>query len=282
MYSILPLRIVTEVVPPPDPRFSVTHRQELITGFCQEKLTRATSSLVGGGGLGGNVAQGLCRKGVGRLRIFDHDVVEHTNLNRQHFFAPDIGQNKACCLARNLAPHCHAGTTLEGWPMSFEDAVAVEADLSADFVVCGVDNAASRVAVSQYYRPLGTPVIFVNVDMLAESGHIFIQESTPNTPCFGCAFPNSLAPRKAPCFVPASMDILNVTAGLALYAIDSVLMDRKRNWNYRRIHLAGFAPDVMLNIERNPQCPLCSKPKKQGSPRVATATGRASTGETPL
>jgi molybdopterin/thiamine biosynthesis adenylyltransferase len=277
-----PVKIITEKVPSPEPRFSVTHRQELITGYCQEKLTRAAGILIGGGGIGGNIAPGLCRKGLGHLRIFDHDVVEHTNLNRQHFFVADIGQNKACCLARNLAPYCHAGTTLEGWPLSFEDAVAVKMDLSADFVVCGVDNAASRVVVSQYYRPLGTPVIFVNVDMLAESGHVFVQESMATTPCFGCAFPNSLAPRKAPCFVPASMDILMVTAGFALYAIDSVLMDRRRNWNYRRIHLAGFAPGVMLNIERNPQCPLCSKLEQQGSPSVVTAPGRASTGETPL
>jgi molybdopterin/thiamine biosynthesis adenylyltransferase len=266
MYSPSPVKIITKKLLPTDPRYAVTHRQELISGFCQEKLTCADGIQIGAGGFGGNIGQGQCRKGIGRLRFFDHDVVEHTNLNRQHFFPPDIGKNKACCLARNLAPHCHAGTILEGWPMSFEDAVAVGADLSADFVVCGVDNAASRVAVSQYYRPLGTPVIYVNVNLQAECGHVFVQESTPTAACFGCAFPNSLAPRKAPCFAPASVDILMVIAGFALYAIDTVLMDRKRNWNYRLIHLAGFAPDVMLNIERNSECPLCGKKLQQGSP----------------
>jgi molybdopterin/thiamine biosynthesis adenylyltransferase len=282
MYSTSPVKITTRNLPLPDPRYSVTHRQELISGFCQDKLTSAAGVLIGAGGIGGNIGQGLCRKGIGRLRLFDHDVVEHTNLNRQHFFPPDIGQNKACRLARNLAPHCHAGTILEGWPMSFEDAVAVEADLLADFVVCGVDNAASRVAVSQYYRPLGTPVIYVNVDLQAECGHVFVQQSRPTAACFGCAFPNSLAPRKAPCFAPASVDILMVTAGFALYAIDSVLMDRKRNWNYRLIHLAGFAPDGLENIERNAECPLCGKQLQQGSSSVATANGQASTGVPPL
>ena len=280
MYSISPIKIITEKLPP-DPRFSVTHRQELITGFCQEKLTRAAGTLIGGGGLGGEVGEGLCRKGIGRLRIFDHDVVEHTNLNRQHFFPPDIGENKASSLARNLAPHCHAGTVLEGFPMSFEDAVALGVDMSAAFVVCGVDNAATRVAASRHYQRLGTPVIFIAVDLLAECGHVFVQESTTTAPCFGCAFPKSLAARKAPCFVPASKDILKAIAGFALYAIDSVLMDRKRNWNYRRIHLAGFAPDVLLNIERNPKCPLCFS-TQQGSPAVGAATDRASTGEAPL
>jgi len=269
-------------LPPPDSRFSVTHRQELISGFSQAKFTAADGIFIGGGGIGGTVAYGVCRKGIGRLRILDHDVVEHTNLNRQLFFPQDIGQNKATSLVRNLAPHCHAGTSLEGYPMSFEDAVALEVDLSAKFVVCGVDNAAARVAASCHYRPLGTPVIFIAVDMLAECGHVFVQESTPTAPCFGCAFPKSLATSKAPCFVPASMDILMVTAGLGLYAIDSVLMDRKRNWNYRRVHLAGYAPDVLINIDRNSECPLCGKQLQQGSPAVGAATRQASTGVAPL
>src|SRR5437762_416693 len=154
MYSTSPLKIVTEKLPSPDPRFAITHRQELIVGFSQASLTNAVGILIGAGGIGGEVGEGLCRKGVGRLRIFDHDVVEATNLNRQHFFSADMGDNKARCLARNLGPHCHAGTILEGHPLSFEDAVALKMDLQAAFVVCGVDNNEARVAVSQYYRRL--------------------------------------------------------------------------------------------------------------------------------
>lgn len=265
MFSASPLQIVTEQLPPPDPRFAVTHRQELITGFDQAKLTKASGVLIGAGGIGGEIGEGLCRKGVGNLRIFDHDVVDHTNLNRQHFFRWDIGQNKARCLAQNLASHCHAGTTLEGYPLSFEDAVALKIDLSAELVVCGVDNNEARVAVSEYYRHRAIPVIFIAVDLLAECGYVFVQESTSEVPCFGCAFPRSVLGSKAPCFVPSSKDILKVTAGLCLYAVDSLLMDRKRNWNYRRIHLAGYAPDVLISIEKNPECPLCFS-RQQGSP----------------
>jgi len=265
MFSTSPLKITTEPLQPPDPRFAVTHRQELIAGFNQACLTKASGVLIGAGGIGGEVGEGLCRKGVGHLRIFDHDVVEHTNLNRQHFFEEDIGRNKAGCLARNLAAHCHAGTTLEGHPLSFEDAVALNRNLSASFVVCGVDKREARVAVSEYYRHLAIPVIFIAVDLLAECGHVFVQESATTAPCFGCAFPNPLTAGKTPCFVPSSKDILKVTAGLCLYAVDSLLMDRKRNWNYRRVHLAGYAPDVLIHVERNAKCPLCNL-TQQGSP----------------
>lgn len=281
MFSTSHVKIATEKVVPPDRRFAITHRQELIAGFNQASLTMSDGISIGAGGIGGEVCEGLCRKAVGRLRIFDHDVVEHTNLNRQHFFATDIGKNKACCLARNLAPHCHGGTILEGYPMSFEDAVALGMDMSATFVVCGVDNSEARVAASKHYRRLSTPVIFIAVDLLAECGHVFVQGGNPRTPCFGCAFPKSLVARKAPCFVPSSKDILKVTAGLGLYAIDSLLMDRKRNWNYRRVHLAGYAPDVLMNIEQNPKCPICLS-QQQGSPAAGAVASRASTGSISL
>jgi molybdopterin/thiamine biosynthesis adenylyltransferase len=125
MFSTSPVKIITEKLSVTDHRFSVTHRQELIAGFDQAKFTMARVILIGAGGIGSEVGEGLCRKGIGHLAIYDHDVVEHTNLNRQHFFARDIGHNKAVCLARNLALHCHAGTKIEGHPLSFQDVLAL-------------------------------------------------------------------------------------------------------------------------------------------------------------
>jgi hypothetical protein len=93
------------------------------------------------------------------------------------------------------------------------------------------------------------------VDYAAEHGYVFVQE--PGRACFGCLFPKSHKARKAPCRTPAVKDILKVVAGFALYAIDSLLMKRPRNWNYRDIHLAGFAPGCECVIEKRNDCPLC-------------------------
>lgn len=79
----------------------------------------------------------------------------------------------------------------------------------------------------------------------------------PGKACFGCLFSDCLAKRKAPCRTPAVKDVLKVVAGISLYAIDSLLMERKRNWNYRHIHLADFAPDSARNIEHDSRCPFC-------------------------
>ncbi len=58
--------------------------------------------IAGCGGLGSNAAVSLVRAGVGRLVLVDHDVVEPSNLNRQHFFQTDVGLTKVKALAGHL------------------------------------------------------------------------------------------------------------------------------------------------------------------------------------
>lgn len=61
--------------------------------------------LVGCGGTGGFVAEGLCRllSRQCRLILVDQDVVERVNLVRQNFFEGDLGLPKAQVLAERLA-----------------------------------------------------------------------------------------------------------------------------------------------------------------------------------
>jgi adenylyltransferase/sulfurtransferase len=253
--SHCPKRIVTKRIVAPVENQGVTHRQELLPGFNQAALGRAKVILIGGGGIGSEIGEGLVRKGIGFLKILDHDTIDISNLNRQMFFKGDVHKNKGKCLAVNLAAHATCGTILEGYDLSFQDALALGLDLRASVIVCGVDNAKTRVEVSSFCRKSEIPAVFCAVDYVAESGYVFVQE--PGRACFGCVFQKSLHGRKAPCWTPAVKDILKVVGGLAMYAIDSLLMDRRRSWNYRRIHLAGWMPDDLQTIEKNHQCPLC-------------------------
>ena len=63
-------------------------------------------TVVGCGGTGGFVAEGLCRLFQGReatIVLVDHDRVEPHNLLRQNFYAGDVGQFKSKALADRLA-----------------------------------------------------------------------------------------------------------------------------------------------------------------------------------
>ena len=59
--------------------------------------------IAGAGGLGSNCAVALARMGIGELVIADFDTVEESNLNRQYYFAAQIGMKKVDALKENIA-----------------------------------------------------------------------------------------------------------------------------------------------------------------------------------
>lgn len=75
----------------------------------QRKMSRSSAAVCGLGGLGSNIAIALARTGIGRLHIIDFDKVDISNLNRQQYFADQIGEFKTKALADillKIAPYC--------------------------------------------------------------------------------------------------------------------------------------------------------------------------------
>lgn len=245
----------------------VSGRQESIIGFDQQKLKSLKIILIGGGGICGEVGEGLVRKGVGKIVIFDNDIVEMSNLNRQFFFEEDLYKPKAFQLAKNLARNGFMGTEITGYSLAFQDAVESNIDLKCDVALCGVDNDGTRSFVSKFYHQLGIPVIFMGTSTDANQGYVFVQE--PSGACFGCAFPNAVqSDDEAVRCAPASKDTLKVIAGFALTAVDSLVMSKKnRHWNFRHFFLNGLLDDRMLSLQPRANCPICGSAKieeKQG------------------
>jgi sulfur carrier protein ThiS adenylyltransferase len=58
--------------------------------------------IAGAGGLGSNCAVALARSGVGTLVIADFDLIEPLNLNRQYFFADQVGMAKTDAITVNI------------------------------------------------------------------------------------------------------------------------------------------------------------------------------------
>lgn len=67
-----------------------------------DRLKAATVGIAGLGGLGSAVALALARVGIGKLLLVDYDVVEPSNLNRQHYFIDQLGEAKTRALSRTL------------------------------------------------------------------------------------------------------------------------------------------------------------------------------------
>ena len=105
-------------------------------------LRLKTVAVAGCGGLGSNAAVALVRAGVGRLILIDHDVVEPSNLNRQHFFQDDIGKPKVEALAAHLR-RIHPAVGLELWRKRIE-AADVAGLGAADLLVEAFDRAEAK------------------------------------------------------------------------------------------------------------------------------------------
>ena len=237
-------------------------RQRRIPGFDQEIFSRSHVLCIGAGGIISQIAPTLVRKGIGRITLLDDDVVEPSNLNRQRFYIKDVGENKALALARNLQPECIIATQIFGYGMRLEEAIAREVDLQCDVVICGVDNNPARVAASRFFRLKKIPAIFTAVSRDADHGFVFVQERSGS--CIGCVFPDMANDDRYPCpATPAIADILQMMGAVAVYCIDTVLMKRRRMWNYRGSCLSDPTCDGWSMIVRRETCGLCGRPSTQ-------------------
>ena len=134
--------------------------------------------------------------------------------------------------SRNASPRRRSA----GIPLRLEEAIARGIDLSCDVAICGVDNNPARVAASRYFRGLGDSGDLHGGQPDGDHGYVFVQDK--RGPCIGCLFPDMVNDDRYPCpGTPAIADILQAVGALAVYAVDTLLMNRPRTWNYRRISL---------------------------------------------
>lgn len=82
-------------------------------------LGRFTVGIAGAGGLGSNCAAALVRSGIGKLVIADFDIVDSSNLNRQFYFADQVGMKKTDALKINLG-RIGGGTEVELFNMMLD------------------------------------------------------------------------------------------------------------------------------------------------------------------
>ena len=125
----------------------------------QARLLRATVAVVGCGGLGGWVIEGLARMGAGHLIIVDADVFAESNLNRQlGCLESTLGQSKARCLADRVHAVNGAIEVTAHVTRLREDNAAMLLD-GAEVVVDALDSIADRLVLARTLAALGLPLI---------------------------------------------------------------------------------------------------------------------------
>ncbi len=150
-----------------------------------EGPTRAT--LVGAGGLGGPIALSLGAAGI-ELAIFDHDVVELSNLHRQiQFTTADLTQPKASRLAGAVvARGGRARGVLERWraPDAYDTSELAELTNQSDIIIDASDDPATKFAVADWAVANGRQ--YVIAAALRYGGNVMA--GVPGVACYRCLF----------------------------------------------------------------------------------------------
>jgi adenylyltransferase/sulfurtransferase len=169
----------------------------------QQRLARSRVLVVGCGALGSVIAQQLVRAGVGHLRLFDRDLVELTNLQRQVLFdEQDVAEQspKAIAAARRLA-RINSHITIE--PVvadvnsdNLERLAGIESGKRpVDLILDGTDNVETRYLLNDVAVKHGIPWIY-GAAVGTEGRCMAIVPG--RTACLRCVFPRPPAPAQLP------------------------------------------------------------------------------------
>lgn len=112
-------------------------------------INNASIAIVGLGGVGGACAEALCRCGVGKLYIIDHDTVDITNINRQLIATTKtVGMLKTDALMERLKdinPSCEVVAIPEFYT---DENKQILFDNKLDFVIDAIDTVSAKLSLA--------------------------------------------------------------------------------------------------------------------------------------
>ena len=106
----------------------------------------------GAGGLGSNCAMMLVRTGFRHLEIIDQDVIDPSNLNRQQFYAAEVGLPKVTVLKKRLLD-INPDADILAHQLKWQEENAENFFKGFDFIVEAFDVTDWKHRFVQYYAP---------------------------------------------------------------------------------------------------------------------------------
>jgi adenylyltransferase/sulfurtransferase len=232
----------------------------------QVKLKSAKVCLVGVGGLGSPIATQLTAMGVGHLRLIDRDIVELSNLHRQHLYDIDsLGQPKVEVAAKKLR-RLNPNIEVEPLPLSVNTSNALEVIGDADVVVDGLDHMAPRYAVNRACVKLGKPYVFGSAITTMGNASTIIPKETPCLECFYGNLDDNTLPTCA--VVGVHPAIVNIVASIEVSETIKLILGEKPNLTGKLLFcdLRDSSFEKII-IARSEGCPVCGT-HPQGEPML--------------
>ena len=137
------------------------HRTSLLIG-CENvsNLKDRHVAVFGIGGVGGHAAEALCRCGIGKIDVFDGDIVDITNINRQLVAThKTVGNNKVDVIKDRLL-EINPCVQVKAVKIFYLPGTADEVDLSVyDYIIDAVDTMTAKLELVCRAKAIDVPII---------------------------------------------------------------------------------------------------------------------------
>lgn len=144
----------------------------------QARIMGSRVGIAGCGGLGVNVITDLVEAGVCSFVLCDHDIPDITNLNRQFiYYAGDMRPKSVISAEWILALNPAADVQAVGEPVTADNG---DMFAGCDVIVDCLDSFEARMALDDYSRKLGVPLVHAGVSGLHGQLYVSVPGRTPS------------------------------------------------------------------------------------------------------
>jgi len=223
----------------------------------QQKLLAASVLIVGAGGLGSPAAIYLAAAGVGNIAIYDNDVVDLSNLQRQiAHHTPDIGTDKVISTRQTLNrlnPEVKIRAVkqrLEGEQLDYEVRLA-------DVVLDCSDNFSTRFAINSACVKQQTPLVSGAAIRFEGQVTVFTPGKN-NSPCYNCLY-NSDGEELQNCATNGVIaPITGIVGSIQALEAMKLIMNIGEALTGRLLLLDGLTMEWnTMKLRKNANCPTC-------------------------
>lgn len=221
------------------------------------KLRDASVSVIGAGALGGPAALYLAAAGIGRIEIWDDDVIELSNLQRQiQFSEHQIGAGKAATLAARL------GETDRTLCISaVQERFSAASAPAGGIIVDACDNFPTRFLLNDFAHRNRRFLVSGAAGGWTGQVGVFASGCVRASPCYRCWVPE----------IPAGAGncedtgivgpVTGITGSLLALEVIKLVTGAGNSLTGRIIIIDGLNCETRtLRLRQDPQCPVCADP----------------------
>jgi adenylyltransferase/sulfurtransferase len=241
-------------------RYSRQIMLEEIGFIGMEKLRNSKVCVVGVGGIGNPVVTQLNAMGVGKIRIVDRDVIEISNLHRQHLYTEqDIGKVKVEAAIEHLKRR-NADVEIEALPISVTPYTAENIVKGFDVVIDALDSIDARYALNDACIKQHIPLIYAGaLGMLGSVCTILPYDSA----CLRCIFPALSEDDMPTCSTEGvHPSILYLVGGIQVSEAVKILLGQKPSLVNTLLYIdLNELSFERIKMFRHDECSACGKEK---------------------